>query len=310
MGRSRACVLILTYHRVTPLEALDPFDLIVSPGNFQEHMAHLARCCEVISLTELVARLAEGQLGKGRRVAITFDDGYRDVFQFAGPVLKEYRLPATIYLASGYTGGDRFFWWDELVHVVTKDTTRVPGLCRLLGLDPRPSDEEDRKALMERICCRIRELSVEEREDILGTISPEGRPSAGERDRPMSWEEVRMMMEDGVTFGAHTCRHPALSSLSEAEALREVEGSKRAVEERLGMEISHFSYPHDDRDFHQNRLSDISRRCAVSAGFTSGVTIIPGVNRPGQDVMALRRVTVRDWTMEAFTRCLESAFEG
>jgi peptidoglycan/xylan/chitin deacetylase (PgdA/CDA1 family) len=67
---------------------------------------------DVITLTELVARLHSGEPLTGREVAITFDDGYLDNYEFAAPVLSDLGLPACFYLTAGFIGSDRQFPWD------------------------------------------------------------------------------------------------------------------------------------------------------------------------------------------------------
>ena len=47
-------------------------------------------------------------------MAVTFDDGYADNLHQAVPILERHVIPASIFIATGYIGGDREFWWDEV----------------------------------------------------------------------------------------------------------------------------------------------------------------------------------------------------
>ncbi len=51
-------------------------------------------------------------------MAITFDDGYVDVLATALPLLERFDLPATVFLATGWLGSSRRFWWHDLARVV------------------------------------------------------------------------------------------------------------------------------------------------------------------------------------------------
>src|SRR5262249_51726647 len=102
---------ILGYHKVSPDP--HPFFAPVAPEVFEKHMQFLQRCYSVMSLQELVNRATRGDVPE-RAVAITFDDGYRDNYEYAFPILKKYRLPATIFVATGAIGTGELIWHDRV----------------------------------------------------------------------------------------------------------------------------------------------------------------------------------------------------
>ncbi|HET9531812.1 MAG TPA: polysaccharide deacetylase family protein, partial [Blastocatellia bacterium] len=104
--------VILMYHRVAEVRS-DPWSLCVTPQHFAEHMEILRRHARPISLRELTGALREGSVPR-RSVVVTFDDGYLDNLKNARPLLERYDIPATFFIATGYLGGEREFWWDEL----------------------------------------------------------------------------------------------------------------------------------------------------------------------------------------------------
>ncbi len=95
-GRRRAGVLM--YHRVAD-EISDPWGLCVTPDHFAQHMELLARHNAQIDLADLHGR--KGYAPFGRRIAVTFDDGYLDNFTQAVPILERYGIPATIFVVAG-----------------------------------------------------------------------------------------------------------------------------------------------------------------------------------------------------------------
>ena len=104
----RKGVFILMYHRIT--DALPESDLIVSPKKFRRQMEYLKNFCQVISMAELVKMCANKDRFSASRkpqVVITLDDGYRDNYLNALPVLKDMNLSATIFLATAWIGSDR-----------------------------------------------------------------------------------------------------------------------------------------------------------------------------------------------------------
>jgi peptidoglycan/xylan/chitin deacetylase (PgdA/CDA1 family) len=98
---SRAAVV--TYHAVGECSSDDdPYELFISAERFEAQMAWLARHRAVVSLADIV----RGTHPRGRSsVAITFDDGYRNVLQVAVPIMRRYGLTATMFVPTNYIGG-------------------------------------------------------------------------------------------------------------------------------------------------------------------------------------------------------------
>ncbi|MBN1699400.1 MAG: polysaccharide deacetylase family protein [Spirochaetales bacterium] len=101
---------ILTYHRIND----DSNDFLsISPHAFERHMAYLSRRYTVVPLERMAASLADGASPETDTVAITFDDGYRDNYLYAFPVLRKYGFPATIFLVTSFVGTSHVFEWDR-----------------------------------------------------------------------------------------------------------------------------------------------------------------------------------------------------
>jgi peptidoglycan/xylan/chitin deacetylase (PgdA/CDA1 family) len=77
---------VLVYHRIGPENSLD--GLTVSKEIFTKQMRFIQRHCRPMALADLVRALREGEKIPQRAVAVTFDDGYRDTFKVAFPVLQ------------------------------------------------------------------------------------------------------------------------------------------------------------------------------------------------------------------------------
>ncbi len=98
------CVYVLMYHRVN--DNLPVGDLSMSVKTFREQMQYLKNYCEVINL-ERIQEIQNLSSGYRPKVIITIDDGYRDTYVSAFPVLKEFALPATVFLTTGFIGTDK-----------------------------------------------------------------------------------------------------------------------------------------------------------------------------------------------------------
>jgi peptidoglycan/xylan/chitin deacetylase (PgdA/CDA1 family) len=100
-ARFRPRRVILCYHSVHPRH---PFRS-ATPNMFSVHLAWLTEHCEVVPLRTLVAQREAPDNGKPQ-VAITFDDGHVDNYEYALPLLVQYRMPATFYVTTGYLNRD------------------------------------------------------------------------------------------------------------------------------------------------------------------------------------------------------------
>jgi peptidoglycan/xylan/chitin deacetylase (PgdA/CDA1 family)/GT2 family glycosyltransferase len=107
------------------------------------------------------------------------------------------------------------------------------------------------------------------------------------RDRALlSWTEIKEMLRDGVTFGAHTQTHPMLTAVSPDRARAEIAGSRAELEQALGQPIRLFSYPHGKYDA-------TARSIVEQEGYSGACSTRAGMNSPATPEFELRRTEVR-----------------
>jgi peptidoglycan/xylan/chitin deacetylase (PgdA/CDA1 family) len=106
----RNAAVIVAFHRVQATDGCDP--LTVGVDTFESHCHFFKRHFQVVSLRALVRRLEHG-ISVDHQLAITFDDGYRDNFDNALPILEKLSLPATFFVVSDWVGTDVVPWWDR-----------------------------------------------------------------------------------------------------------------------------------------------------------------------------------------------------
>lgn len=106
--------LILGYHRIAAVEN-DYFEMCVRPEHFEQQLAVIQKKANLIHMDHLVESLSKESLPP-KSIVITFDDGYFDNLLNARPLLIQYQVPATMFVATGFFG--RLFWWDELAKLI------------------------------------------------------------------------------------------------------------------------------------------------------------------------------------------------
>jgi peptidoglycan/xylan/chitin deacetylase (PgdA/CDA1 family) len=249
---------------------------------------HIRRYYQPVSMRRVAESLGTGTPLPNNATAVTVDDGYRDFSTNAQPVFSMYGIPTTVFVVTDFIDGKGWLWFDQVEYIF--DHTR----CASIQFAGREFNiESDRR----RAGYELRqELKRMRHADLLATLSmlqqqlgvrlPD-QPSA--EYQPLSWDEIRKLAVDGVEFGSHTRSHPILSKIFEpTELQRQIAGSKKRLDEELGLPTLHFCYPNGTRaDFNEEAIA-IIKNC----GFLTAVTAESGFNYARTDPCQLFRLGV------------------
>ena len=209
---------IITFHRVvTEDERARSLNkpMMVTLAQFEELLDAIVRYGHPMSLGAAVERLAEGRAFAAGTVALTFDDGYRELFTRVYPLLKSRGVPATVFVTTSVIdNGDRYLWWDEVDFFASVHGHRIKELGIHTSMDLSPVAEmierlaTDRTAMTEaRLRDALYRLTPTRRAELVETMRAVAQRN-GERPRLMlTWDEVRAI-SDVVEIGNHTVNHP------------------------------------------------------------------------------------------------------
>ncbi len=284
--RRHAQFQILFYHRVN--DDGEPICDTVPVRLFEAQMELLKAHFRVLPLPDLIHAKERNDIPPNA-VAITFDDGYRDNFENAFPVLRKLGLPATIFVTTATVGSPRLLWHDRFFDAFSR--TRVPSLVfegRTLPLGTL-AERRAAVAVLER---RLRTHDSRRREEELHRLVDELRAPEPDPDRwrKLGWDEIKEMAGAGISFGAHTVTHPVLTRLPRGEMVEEVLGSRDALESQLGSRVTLFAYPNGAYGDFDESVKQVLR----DAGFRCAATTVPGVNDASTDPFELRREALWD----------------
>jgi peptidoglycan/xylan/chitin deacetylase (PgdA/CDA1 family) len=239
--------LVVGYHRV--VERVDRLEeptiapMSIGAQMFEQQLDWLARRYELVSLDELAALLDGGRSPRKPVAAITFDDGYADVFEHAVPVLMRKGIPAAVFVVTNWIGSTGLLGHDRLYRLLALDWPRSrDALIRRQLVEegshlPRSPFESLRHLLAHRTWGELARLCTELEE----TLDICDKPPASLR--PLSWDTLTAMHRAGITIGSHTERHPVLTHETGATVLAEITGSRETLRRRLGTEVRYFAYP-------------------------------------------------------------------
>jgi len=208
---------IFTFHKIAapPANTRDPF-LYTDPGKFDGQLTSLcAFNLQAARLNDVRASLN----GSARKFVVTFDDGFRNVFELGLEILSRHRVPAMQFIVAEFIGKQNA--WD-----INKGDSAEP--------------------LMDAV-------------------------------------QIKEWLAAGHEIGSHSATHPNLKRLGVAEVKQEVFDSKKSLEDKFGVPIRHFSYPFGG-------WTPAVREQVIAAGYETACGVEFGVNLPGADPFALRRI--------------------
>ena len=270
---------ILTLHHVRPSrsEAFQPNRLLeVTPEFLERLLRRLARArIDVIALDEMHRRFIEDDF-KRRFVCLTFDDGYKDFLRWAYPLLRKYKMPFAMYIATSFPDGLGELWWLALEAVIAKNS-RIGMVINGKDQYFECATVREKRELYDAIYSYLRSMDTEDEvrravRDLCASYSIDILSFC--RNICMGWSEIVELAADPLcTVGAHAVNHMMLRKVSSATVRAEIQMSRAVLEAALGKRPEHLAYPFGDpmaagaREF----------RIAAELGFKTAVTTRPGV---------------------------------
>ncbi len=272
---------IVCYHRVVEnfarsMRGTIP-SMLISTAMLERHIDWLGRRFAFASLDDIAGQLESGRPFARPFAAITFDDGYSDVYRHAYPLLKRKGVPAAMFVVSGLAGTgrpqlfDRLYLLLQLLYIHGLPLApMVWSVLRGIGIDRTPSnlarcrDDEPFRVMTD----LLNRLPQDQIERTVGALESHItiRKDFLEEMTPMTWEMVKTLHRDGFTIGSHTESHRLLTSETLETAEKELRNSKQTIERQLNAPVRHFAYP-------DGRFNPSIVRAVKSAGYRYGFGI-------------------------------------
>ncbi len=276
---------IIPYHMI--VDEPNGFYPETSTSDFEKQINHLAKNYKIISLDEIVNRI-KNRRPLRRCVAITFDDGFRDNYEIAYPILRKYNAPATIFLTTGYLENGTAPWFIKLRYIFMQTDRTHFNLSHNGTIISHPMHAKDEKfAASDRAIACLRNCPDAERLPLLDRLCDklEVNNFQGLDNLMLTWDQIKVMASHGIFFGAHTVNHPILSRTSIEIAAREIQESKRTIEEKNGKPVTSFAYPFGKKAQYSSDLFPVLEKL----GFKCAVTTETATNNQSTPLFELNR---------------------
>lgn len=269
-GRRR--LTVLAYHRITDIHADDFYGLASNVSatieDFDAQMAYIAKNFTVISLDQLRQYILDGTELPKRPLLITFDDGYRDNYDNALPILKKYGFPAVIFTVTGRMENPLPLWWD-LCAQAFRETTLTSADLPYIG--KRAINEQSQDEFIE----AIKKYPTSEIDTAIEQLNTALNVNTSKEPLFFGWDEVREFVANGVSCQPHTVNHPIMTRIDLEQRFEELKQSRAALLEHTDQIVDTFAYPNGSPvDYDKETILALHE-----LGYKMAVTLSPGPER-------------------------------
>ena len=308
---TRPQILIVYYHMISDIQVPHVRHLYQyrTTTQFRRDLDLLLHFYEPISLRALLDSLQDGGPLPDRPFLLTFDDGFREMYDIVVPILKKKGVPATFFLTTS-TIDNRSMCHHEKISLLLEHLTSASNSATYKKIrvvlsshgfmkgDVRTSIRSipwEHSPVLDALA-QIADLSFEE---YLGSVRPY-----------LDSSQVASMISDGFSFGAHSVDHPLFATLSLEEQLRQARDSVAQVKKQFRLSYGAFAFPHSDRGVSQDFFAKIYSEGDLHVSFAGRGIVVDTVARHfqrfsmEQDTLEVRDILAREYGRATVKRLL------
>lgn len=270
---SRTNLVLPFYHMVSDEDVPHVKHLYTfrNTKEFKDDIDYFLRHYSPVSLSDLLDCINKNQSLHENSFLLTFDDGFREIYDVVVPILKEKGVPATFFLNSNFLDNKQLFFrhkasiliehlqsvgelssTDKIKDIFLKNRIEFTDLeASILSVEYHKRNVIDEIALI---------LNVDF-DNYLASFKPY-----------LNSNQVEKLIEDGFTIGAHSIDHPLYSSLSLEDQLYQTRESVKLIIERFSLDYNAFAFPFTDNGVSRRYFDEILRSGSVDISFgNSGI---------------------------------------
>jgi len=216
-----------------------------------------------ISADQLIQYIQNQQEFPKGAVWLSIDDGWKDNINNIIPVINEYKIPTTFFIAIDPVENQGIFWWTFF----EKCKDQLPNYFKSNSLDLKNIKEKDRKKIIQDLKKRCKKRVTRE---------------------VMEIAEVKLLAQNPlVTIGSHTVHHALTVNCTDNELEFEIKESKEKLREWTKKEVKYFSYPN-------GRFDGRERKILKESGYKLAATDENRFITRNDDLYLIPRIEVKD----------------
>ena len=240
--------------------------------------------CTFVSIND-VYDILKGKKKARKFIAITIDDGYRNIYENAFPVFKKLNVPFNVNLTTNMMNGKMLYWWYLLERVLWENdkvtlSTGHTYICKS-------------KTEKEIAFANIRSVFLSMPQDdsykvFADLLSQYNIDISFGKNLGLTWDLVNEMNQSGlVTYGNHTVSHPAYACCTPEVIENETKTAQKIISDYTGLNMEHFAFPYGSK-------SDAQIEQIKAMGFKTILTVVQGFLYKTSDVSKLPRLSVNE----------------
>jgi len=264
-------VIIPYYHLVSEGEVLHVKHLYeyktIRP--FKDDLDFLLTNYSPMGLFEILDCITTGHPPPEKAFLLTFDDGFREIYDVIAPILLEKGIPAAFFISSGFLDNKALCHQHKASLLVEKifggispgTEGKIKGILSGIGLSFSQISEGILKINYrhKEILDKIAEVLLVDFQEYLNKEQPY-----------VTSRQVKKLIEQGFAIGAHSIDHPHYAALSLAAQLEQTTVSVKQIKEKFGLDYGVFAFPHNDTGVSQEFFRSIQESGLVEATFGTG----------------------------------------
>ncbi|MGZ3939328.1 MAG: polysaccharide deacetylase family protein, partial [Flavisolibacter sp.] len=217
---------------------------------FIDDLDFLLKSYSPIELPELILWSKGGGSLPKNRFLLTFDDGFREIYDIIAPILLDKGIPATYFICSSFLDNHELHYHHKaslLVDLIRKGIpTQAEGEIKKILVNMGIFFSQLSEGVL-KIDYRRQEVL----DNIAEILQVDFQMYLKTKQPYLTSGQVRELIDQGFTIGAHSIDHPHYSGLSLPEQLEQTIGSVKRIRETFGLDYGAFAFPHDDHGVSQ-----------------------------------------------------------
>ena len=280
---------IFMYHRFSKDPHSEP--TVIDAATFDWQVREIKRRFHVHTLLDYLKMVKASERASPRTAIITVDDGYRDFYEIAYPILRKHGVRATFFVTVNFIEEITWLWPDILRFALENAQEKTISFSfESTSFKVPAGDPESIRREWESLSDFCIRLDDDKKWNLISALLAAARVDLPREPiaeyAPVTWKQILEMKEGGIEIGSHTMNHPILSKVRDERRLRdEINGSRRILEEKTGESVETFCYPN-------GAPGDIDERVVAivkEAGYHGAVVT---VGTPTDDVYRIPRIGV------------------
>lgn len=256
---------VLYYHHVFATKNLyHPDDLSVN--EFEGQINFLNNHFNVLPMKDAIRLLKQGKLPP-KALVISFDDGYKDNYTNAVPILDKFSCSATFFIST--EGVDKGYLWNDIIEQCIKQTDQTIISAEIIGKAINIETNAEKISAYIKLINHLKFKANKERSTFIEQLKCQ-LDVFDFQTTMMNPSQIRSLHNNNFEIGAHTHSHTILSTESDEDCYKELEKNKNKLQNIINQPINYLAFPNGlfQRDFNEKHCT-LAKKTGFKSAFST-----------------------------------------